>query len=187
MYDAIFPKAGATALLVVDIQERLLPAMGDQLAPLLRQVNVLVETAREFAWPVVYSEQYPKGLGTTEPALLATLEAVGAQRVEKVEFSCCRNPQFVEAVLPSLPNSVIVVGMETHICVLQTVVDLQARGHQVFVPWDGVSSRTLANRDNGLRLIERAGAVVTNAESLMFAALQQAGTEPFKRLSKLIR
>lgn len=188
MNEVIFPNAESSALLVVDIQERLVPAIEDtQRERLLRQNGVLIECARTFGWQTVYSEQYPKGLGPTVPALREALEAADARRIEKVEFSCCRNPVFAEEVLSRLPPHVVVTGMEAHICVLQTVADLQARGHQVFVPWDAVGSRTAANRDNGLALIERAGAVVTNTETILFHALGRAGGDDFKRLSKMIR
>lgn len=187
MYDAIFPRPNACALLVIDMQERLMPAMGDAAAGIRRQTRTLISTAREFAWPVLYTEQYPRGLGATDAELAAALLEAGASRFEKVEFSACRNPVFANEVLPTLPPSIIVVGIEAHICVLQTVADLQARGVQVFVPRDAVASRTVENRNNGLDLIARTGAVVSNTESLMFAALQRAGTDAFKRLSPLIR
>jgi nicotinamidase-related amidase len=151
---------------------------------MVRQTELLIVTAAEFGWPVVYSEQYPKGLGPTVESLRAPLEACGARRLEKVEFSCFRNAAFAADIMPTLPNHIIVAGMEAHICVLQTVTDLQARGHQIFVP---VSSRQADARENGLALMARAGAVVTNAESVVFYALQRAGTERFKRLQALIK
>lgn len=187
MYDAVFPRADATALLVVDVQERLLPGMGTAAEPLLRQTRTLIALAGEFNWPVIFTEQYPRGLGATETSIAAALTQAEARRYEKVEFSACRNAAFAAEVLPTLPASVVVVGMETHICVLQTVADLQARGVQVFVPADAVASRTPENRQNGLDLIARTGAVITNTETLLFGALQRAGTDAFKRLSPLIR
>jgi len=187
MNDIIFPKPASSALLIVDVQERLAPAMVDGSSQLLKATRVLIECAAEFQWPILYTEQYPRGLGATVSALLPRLQELGARRIEKVEFSCLRNAEFAEQVQPTLPNHVVVCGMESHICVLQTVADLQARGHQAFVPLDGVASRTLENRDNGLRLMERTGAIVTNSETLLFAALQKAGTDAFKRLSPLIR
>jgi len=185
--EAVFPRPRATALLVVDVQERLLPAMFTEGDTFTRQVLTLVATATELQWPVTYTEQYPKGLGATVPEVADALGAASAVRIEKLEFSCCRNPVFAEEVLPNLPSHVVVAGMEAHICVLQTVVDLQARGHQVFVPHDAVSSRTRENHANGLALMERAGAVVSNVETLLFAALERAGTDAFKRLSRLVR
>lgn len=165
-----------------------MPAMDAALAAaVVRQCATLVEVAREFAWPVVYTEQYPRGLGPTVPALAEPLESVGARRVEKVEFSCLRNETFAREVLPKLPANVVISGMETHICVLQTVADLQARGHQVYLAADAVCSRTTANYVNGIAQMERLGAVITNTESLLFGACERAGTDAFKRLSKLVR
>lgn len=188
MSDAVYPNPASTALLVIDIQERLLGAMEQEQAErMVRQTALLIETARAFDWPIVVSEQYPKGLGPTVERLRTPLEAAGARRFEKVEFSCYRNAEFASEIQPALPNHLIVVGMETHICVLQTVTDLQARGHQVFVPMDAVCSRLPDTRENGLALMGRAGAVVTNAESIVFFALQRAGGERFKRLQALLK
>lgn len=188
MNPPILPQPGATALLVIDIQERLLPAMDAAVAEsVLRQTATLIEVAREFGWQVIYTEQYPKGLGATSPRLAEPLESVGAIRAEKVEFSCLRNETFAREILPKLKPNVVIAGMETHICVLQTVADLQARGHQVYLAADATCSRTAANHANGLAQIERLGAVVTNTESLLFGACEKAGTDSFKRLSKLVR
>lgn len=188
MSDSIFPRHGSTALLIVDVQERLVPVIGSSAAEhVVRQTAVLLQTALAFHWPVVYSEQYPKGLGATVSELAEPLAAASATRVEKVEFSVARNPGFASLVMPSLPSHVVVAGMETHICVLQTVADLQARGHQVFLAADACGSRTLQNHQNGLDLMARVGATVSNTETLLFFALQQAGTDAFRTLSKLIR
>lgn len=187
MNGPVIPPNSRTSLLVVDVQERLVPAMHDGGEQCVRSCRILLQTAATFGWSVYYTEQYPRGLGATVPELAPFLEASGARRFEKVEFSALANADFASQALPSLTDNVIVTGMETHICVMQTVADLQARGHQVWVPWDGVASRTEANRDNGLELIRRSGAVVTNTESLLFGALGRAGTPEFKALSPLIR
>lgn len=188
MSDSIFPRPGQTGLVVIDVQEKLLPVMdADARDRMLHGTRLLIELAHDFDWPIFYSEQYPKGLGATHPQLLEPLQEYNATRIEKVEFSCARNDVFCQSVLPGLPSHVVVAGMETHICVLQTVADLQARGHQVFVPHDAVASRVDANRRNGLHLMKACGAVETNVESLIFYALQKAGSETFKKFSRLIR
>jgi nicotinamidase-related amidase len=185
VFDSLFPRPGQTALLVVDIQERLIAAMANP-ERIVKQATVLGALAREHGWPILYTEQYPRGLGATDPRVA---EALGpdARRWEKVEFSALRNPAFALEAVPTLPSSCIVCGIETHVCVLQTVADLQARGIQVLVPRDATGSRTDENHQNGLELIARTGAVVTNTETLLFGALQRAGTDAFKRLSPLIR
>jgi nicotinamidase-related amidase len=188
MSDAIFPKKERSALIVVDIQERLLGAMEpDAVDQFVKQNRLLVEMAGDAGWDIIYSEQYPKGLGSTEESIKELLEKHGATRVEKTEFSCCQNGTFLETVLPQLPSHIVVTGMETHVCVLQTVADLQARGHQVFVPHDAVLSRTLGNKRNGLQLMQEVGAVETNAETLVFYLLEKAGGEQFKKFSKMMK
>jgi len=188
MNDALFPRPGHTALVIVDVQERLIPALpATRARAVVRSCTTLVRLADELGWPVVATEQYPKGLGPTVPELASALSDVGVDPIEKIHFSACREPAFAETVQPTLPSGVIVAGIEAHVCVLQTVADLQARGHQVFVPADAVASRTDENRANGLDLAARAGAVVTNVESLLFFGLQRAGTDAFRRLAPLIR
>lgn len=185
MTDAILPRLADVALLVIDIQERLVPAMSNP--GLEKNAATLIELARTFEWPVIYSEQYPKGLKpTTEPVLTALTEA-GATRVEKMEFSLARNEEFSSQHLRKLPNNLVVIGIESHVCMLQTVADLQNRGYQCFVPHDAVSSRDPKNCENGLALMKSAGAVIVNTESLLFHSLGSAAHPEFKRLSKLIR
>jgi nicotinamidase-related amidase len=185
MTDAVLPRLADVALLVIDIQERLVPAMSNP--ELEKNAATLVEVARTFEWPIVYSEQYPKGLKPTTEPVLGPLTKAGASRVEKMEFSLARNEAFATNVLRKLPNNLVVIGIESHVCVLQTVVDLQNRGYQCFVPHDAVSSRDPKNCENGLALMAKAGAVIVNTESLLFHALGSAEHPEFKRLSKLIR
>ena len=113
------------------------------------------------------------------------LGAAGAARVEKLEFSACDAPSFAEKL--SGAKSAVVVGMESHVCVFQTVRDLVARGLSVYVPIDGVSSRRDDHREAGIQLCERAGATRTTTESIVFDWLRRAGSDEFKQLSKLIR
>lgn len=177
-------------LLIVDIQERLAAAMPRTVMEQVeRYTTVLVELARRMALPVVVSRQYPKGLGPTVQAIEEALAGLNAQRIDKLEFSVTAAPAFapVRRALGPRRNQWIVVGMETHVCVYQTVRDLVDASQQVFVPRDVVASRTQDNWKTGLALIERAGGVVTSAETVIFEALGQAGTEDFKALSKLLK
>lgn len=178
----------STLVLVIDVQERLAPAMPEaRVADLLRGVGILLEGARLLGAPVLATEQYPKGLGATLPAVAEGLDAVGATRIEKMEFSACDVPAFADALTAIQPAAVVVVGMETHVCVLQTVRDLRARGLEVHVPIDAVASRRDDHRAAGLALCERAGAFATTCETIAFDWLARAGSDPFKALSKLIR
>jgi nicotinamidase-related amidase len=169
------------ALLVVDVQERLLAAMSpDDAARVVKNCGILIEAARQLGVPIVASEQYRKGLGPTVAPLDAALTAAGARRFEKLEFSA--EPGIVEE-----RDQWIVCGMETHVCVYQTVRGLAARGRTVHVPADAVCSRTAENKAVGLALAEKAGAIVTSTETVVFDALGRAGTDEFKALSKLIK
>ena len=182
---SVLPPTDDVGLVVVDIQERLVPAMSNE--RLERNAATLVELARTLGWPILYSEQYPKGLGSTTPSLLSALEAAGAQRLEKLAFSVARDESFDTRVEATLPKNLIVIGIEAHVCMLQTVADLQSRGFQCFVPADAVASRAPENCRNGLELMAASGAVVVNTESVLFAALETAAHPEFRRLSKLIR
>jgi nicotinamidase-related amidase len=173
-------------LLVVDVQERLWAAMPeDGRAEVQRNVLILVELARRLGVPVVASEQYPKGLGRTVAALDAAL--AGAERFEKLEFSCAAAPAFGPIRDRLGRDQWIVVGMESHVCVYQTARDLAARGATVHVPADAVISRSADNRAVGLELCARAGAVVTSTEVVVFDALHAAGSDDFRAMSKLVK
>lgn len=187
MTDSIFPRPGSTSLLVVDVQERLLPAMCVSHDQLERQVSTLATLATTFGWPVAWTEQYPKGLGRTPAPLATLLRDAGGTPFEKVAFSAVKEPGFDDKIAPLLTNHIVVCGVETHVCVLQTVADLQGKGHQCFVPWDAVASRTTDNRAFGLTALREIGAVVSSVETLLFHAVERAGTAEFKALAPLIR
>jgi nicotinamidase-related amidase len=178
------------ALLVVDMQERLGAAMapGD-LILCERNVLTLIEGARRLELPVVVSEQYPRGLGATLPALRAALEEPGLDplRVEKLTFGCTDDPAFVEIYRRLRRDQWIVAGMETHVCVYQTARGLIELGATVHVPADAVVSRAPANVHRGLDLCARAGAIVTGTEAVLFDLLGRAGTDEFRALSRLIK
>jgi nicotinamidase-related amidase len=180
-------------LLVVDVQERLAAAMnGEERAQVERNIATLIETARRLKFPVVVSEQYKKGLGPTVKPIEDALAQPGLEleRFEKLEFACTESPAFApvfEAKRAGGRDQWIVTGMETHICVYQTVRGLAAQGADVQVPRDAVLSRSQENRAVGLDLCQRAGAAVTVTETVVFDALGKAGSEDFKALSKLIK
>jgi nicotinamidase-related amidase len=181
-------KPSTTAVIVIDVQEKLAPTMPpERLAELERAARILVGAAKELGAPVIATEQYPRGLGPTLPSLRALYEEAGITPIEKLTFSSCNEPRFVQALKDCKADAAVVLGMETHICVFQTVRDLLARGLRVDVPIDGVASRRDDHRDVGLELCQRAGAVVTTAETVLFDWMVQAGTDTFKRLSKLVR
>ena len=178
-----------TALLVIDIQERLVSAMPEAVAKqLVRNVKVLVDAATRFDLPVVVSQQYPNGLGNTIPELAEVLPA-DAHRLDKIEFSVACTAQLAELRRGPLASrdQWIVTGMEAHICVYQSVRDLVAAGQHVFVVADAVSSRTKQNWRIGIDLMRELGAHITSTEVCVFDLLERAGTDHFKALSKAIK
>ena len=159
----------------------------ERLRALERCCRLLLEASRVLGATTWYSEQYPKGLGPTVAGLRAPLQACGARRVEKVCFSVADGAGVTAALQESGADTVIVTGMETHVCVFQTVRDLRALGLRVHVPIDGVCSRRDDHRAAGLKLCEQVGAVTTTAETIVFDWLREAGTDAFRQLSPLIR
>ncbi|MGI6157642.1 MAG: isochorismatase family protein [Saccharofermentanales bacterium] len=172
------------AILMIDMQTRLVPALTDP-AALVRYHQILLELAHDDRLPVFVTEQHPKGLGPTVPELASRLPDTAAV-VEKTRFTAMV-PEIADALRRSGRQQIVVTGAETHICVYQTVMDLLAAGYVPFVPIDAVQSRTVQNRDNALALLRQAGAVITNTETLVFEALGDAKTEHFKKYSKLVR
>ena len=177
------------ALMVVDFQERLAPAMPEEiLAKVLRDSGILIAAARKLGLPIVVSQQYPKGLGPTLPVVEEALAGYAdVHRFDKLEFSAAAAPAFA-ALAPKLGRDQwIVCGMEAHVCVYQTARGLVARGYQVHVPADAICSRATSNWKIAQALIERAGAIVTSTEVCVFDLLERAGSDEFKALSKVIK
>ncbi len=175
-----------TVLVLVDVQERLLPVMYNS-ETVLKNLEILVEGALTFNIPIVWLEQYPKGLGETVPSLKALLDAKGLKPIEKMTFSGVPHPEF-QAVLEKYDHAhFLVAGIETHVCVYQTVRDLLAEDYDVEVVTDAVSSRVEANTELGLNKMIQSGANLTSVEMALFEMLETAEDEDFKAISKLIR
>lgn len=176
------------ALLVVDIQERLMPAMAATQQPILAKAcSVLLALAEHAQWPVIVSEQYPRGLGATVSELAAEFPAGTAAPIAKTTFSAVRTAAVSDALEAAAVEAVVVCGMEAHVCVLETVLDLLDRGVCVLVPWDGVASRREEDRRTALELMRAAGATVTSSETLVFQVLGDAAAGGFKTLSRKLR
>ena len=177
-----------TLVAVIDIQEGLAPAMAPaRMADVARTVPVLLAAAKLLGAPVLASEQYPKGLKSTISPVREKLDELGATRYEKTTFSAIEVPEFRRALEAAAPKTVVVVGMETHVCVYQTVRDLRARGFEVLVAADAVASRRDEDRAAGIALCERAGAIPTTVETIVFDWLGRAGTDEVRAVSKLLR
>ena len=181
-------EAKQCAVVVVDVQDKLAAAMpAARMADVVRAGTVLLDAAARLGARVIATEQYPSGLGRTTAPLLERLTKLDAPVIPKLDFSACDEPAFDEAWAAFDVHTAIVIGVETHVCVLQTVRDLAARKVQVYVPIDGVASRRDDHRAAGLDLCRGAGAVLTTMESVVFDWLRRASGEDFKHLSKLIR
>jgi len=175
-----------TVFLLVDVQKNLVPAMDKKVySEKLKNMKILLEGAKILNVPVVYTEQYPKGLGETVDELKDLLK--GATYYEKVTFSCCGNRDFLEEFNKEQLENIVVFGMETHICVLQTVLDLLDMGLEVYVVKDAVQSRKKENWETGLHFMSEAGAMLTSTEIVLFQLLKKAKTDEFKAISKLIK
>ena len=171
-------------LLVIDVQEKLTAVMPSApMQSMLKQSQVLLQAADLLAVPVLLTEQYPKGLGPTVQELRAH---TSVKAVEKTAFSCCQVASFNRQLVGDKPQ-IVLLGMETHICVLQTALDLLARGKQVFIVEDAVISRNPEHKQNAIQRLRQAGCVVTNTESVIFEWLRVAEGDAFKTISKLIR
>jgi nicotinamidase-related amidase len=167
---------GRTALIVVDVQEGFRPY--ESFAGVAESCAKLVQAARILDVPLIVSEQYPKGLGHTSPEVGLEEETP----IEKSVFSAARADGFDLKGR----NQAVVCGIETHVCVSQTVLDLLEYGVEVQVPANAVGSRHAIDYERGLERLERAGAVVTTVEAALFELLERAGTPEFKAVQKLI-
>jgi nicotinamidase-related amidase len=175
-------------LLIVDAQERLAAAMPeDTLEPMLANLGRLVRAAKLLEIPIISTEQYPQGLGSTVPAVREHLPEP-CTPTEKTCFSCCAASGF-ERALTEQPErkQIVLAGLEAHICILQTASGLQRWGYQVFVAADAVCSRKIENRDNALERMRHSGIQVTNTESTVFEWIGDSKHEQFREISKLFK
>ena len=171
-------------LLLVDVQDRLLPAMTEP-AIVLRNAGILLKAAARLGVPVLASEQYPRGLGHTMPELASLLPA-GAT-MEKVAFSCLGEAGAADRIASLGRKQAVICGIEAHVCVLQTALDLAAKGYQPFVVRDAVSSRAALSVETALARFQRTGIEVVTTEMVAFEWLARAGTDEFREISRLIR
>ena len=173
-------------VVVMDVQPKLTSAMPNEVKEnVIEKINILLTIANTLSIPIIVTEQYPDGLGHTVPALNDQLTSLVAV-IEKTSFSAFDVLDFAELIDQSGRKQIVLVGMEAHICILQTALALQKAGFRVFVVEDAVISRTKTNQDNGLRRLRNAGVIVTNVESVFFEWLGDASRAEFKVLAKLI-
>ncbi len=179
-------EADKSALIVVDIQEKLLPPIWEK-DRLVRNAQLLLRLARILNQPVLATTQYAKGLGPTVPEIASLLPP--GEVMDKTAFSCFGSDRFCSALhgLPDRRNTLIVCGMETHICVTQTVLAALNAGYLVHVASDAVSSRAQWNWEIGLRRMEAAGALISSTEMIIYELLRGSGTAAFKEMLQYLK
>ncbi len=171
----------SSCLLVIDIQEKLVPAVHDS-DTLIKNTRWLTEVAKLMQVPVLTSEQYPQGLGRTVPELLDVLPEEGF--MEKQYFSCMADASCSEMINRIRPNQVIIAGMEAHVCVLQTAIQLKQQAREVYVVADCISSRNPEDKALALERMRHCGIHIVSREMVAFEWVQSSGSQEFKEFSK---
>lgn len=169
-------------LIVIDVQERLVTAM-DSPREVITACTKLVSVAKRLSVPFIITEQYPKGLGET---IIDVRQAAGDKAVyaEKLEFSCAQNPEIMKKIKESGKKQIILAGVETHICILQTALELKEMGYNVFVVSNAASSRKSLQHVFALQRLNHNGVDVVTYEMVVFEWLEKAGTDEFKEISR---
>jgi len=175
-----------SALVVLDLQTKLVPALFEP-ERVVRNCQLLLKLAEVVKTPVVLTSHYTKGLGSIIPEIIQT--APGVEPLEKTSFGCFGEPGFLAHLKDRAPhaNSLLLAGVESHICVMQTVLGALDAGYLVHVAADATSSRTRENWQIGLARMERAGAVISSAEMMVYELLRQSGTPEFKSILPLLK
>ena len=175
-------KQTSSLLLIIDVQEQLAPVM-DSPRDVINGCSQLIAVAKRLGIPFVITEQYPKGLGST---MIDLRNEAGDDAIyyPKVEFSCAKNENILKAIEVANKKQIIIAGVETHICVIQTALDLLSLGYEVFVVSNACSSRSPVQNDIGLRRLANNGVDVVTSEMVIFEWLEKAGTPEFKEISK---
>lgn len=180
-------QAETSQLVVIDIQDRLASAMPEKIITrVIDNTNTLLEAAKLLDVAVIRSEQYPKGLGATCKEIQEHVPAEAAC-IEKTCFACTGSSDFSRRLSKQRRPQIILTGIETHVCVLQTALELADDGFQVFVAGDAVCSRHKHNHKNAIKRLRHAGVTITSTESVVFEWLRDAQHEQFKAVSKLVK
>lgn len=177
-------KIDDTALIIIDVQGKLAKMM-HQSKEIIKNIETIIQGANILEIPIIWLEQYPKGLGSTTEEVKQHLS--NQHPIEKVTFSACQTEGFQQQIQQLNKKSLLVAGIEAHICVYQTVQELLTGGYKVEVVKDCVSSRTLANKEIGIEKMTSIGATITSVEMALFELLQTAEHPNFKEISRLIK
>jgi len=172
-------------LVIIDVQEKLARAMKEEvLEKTVKNIITFIELCKLYQIPIIFTEQYPKGLGKT---LEEIKSRINDEAIEKLSFSSAGEEKFVNKIKESGRQKIILTGMETHVCVWQTALDLLQRDYHVFVASDAVCSRRKEDWMQALELIKNAGGVIAPTETLVFQILKKAGTAEFKKMLEFIK
>lgn len=180
----IILKKEKTALLIIDLQERILPVIRNYETVLENTVK-LIKGFKAMQLPVYFTEQYPNGLGPTSQKILEELS--GFTAYQKMSFSCFGAENIFDEFHKKKLSQIVICGVESHVCVQQTVLDLMANGYQINVAADAVSSRKEIDYNIALKRMRTLGAEITTAESILFELLEICGTPEFKEVSKIVK
>lgn len=173
-----------SVLLIIDVQEKLVPEIFKK-KEVIENIKKLIEFCKALNIPIILTEQYPKGLGTTISEIKSTL--LNYEPIKKVSFSCFDSYEFWEKIKKLNPSSLIITGIETHICVNQTALDALMENYKIFVISDAVSSRTKHNWEIGLQKMQSCGVNISSTEMLMYEILERASTSDFKKILPLLK
>jgi len=173
-----------TGAVIVDYQEKLLSVVSDA-QTVVAKSKILLSGLGILGIPMVVSEQYPKGLGPTIAELADLID--NFTPIEKLTFSCCGTEPLMDAIKRMKRKNIIVCGVEAHVCVLQTVIDLASMGYVPIWVHDCVGSRNPLDKELALWRAQQAGAIVTSAEAILFELTREAGTDTFRAISKLVK
>ncbi|MBE2246118.1 MAG: hydrolase [Candidatus Competibacteraceae bacterium] len=183
MSNSGIPIPQTTALLVIDVQEKLMPVVQNP-DFVKQQVNRLIQGASVLSLPIIVTEQYPQGLGATcSDIVIPDKDAV----IQKMCFSCMQSEDVIKRIKNQKITDIIIAGVESHICVLKTALEAIDAGYRVHIVADAVSSRTNINKELAIERMRQSGAYIVSTEMILFMLIQEAGTDTFRSISKLIK
>jgi len=177
-------KKDNSVLVVIDIQTKLWEVIFEK-ERVLSQVGKLIKAFKIFDIPIILTEQYPQGMGPTHPEILELLKET--EKFEKFSFSCLKKEEFIQKLFSLNKNQIVLTGIESHICVLQTAYDLLEKNFSVFIPYDAVSSRKKGDWENALERLQKDGIIIGSVESFIFEILERADTPVFREILKIIK
>ena len=173
-----------TGLVIVDVQDKLMPVI-ERREEITKNIIMLVHLARLFNLPILLTEQHSKWLGSTLQEIREVLPEYSP--VEKIDFNCCAVDLFNRNLERMGLKNIILAGVESHICIMQTCIGLLAKGYQIHIPQDAVGSRKEENRQVGLELMRGVGAVITSTETVIYQILKRGNTKEFREMLKLVK